>query len=245
MNRVGYLKIIKNFNIAESIYTLQVELPADYPQPRAGQFVNVYLNDAGRLLPRPLSVCDFAPGVLTLAYVVAGGGTSLLSGYAPGTMLRVSTPLGNGFSPENEKPALLVGGGLGVVPLVYLAKQMQKPRIALGFRSEAFLTEAFPCPADIATEDGSSGFKGNIVEMLRQTDIPAGTVLYACGPKPMLKALTDFAAERGCTVQVSLEERMGCGYGACVGCVCKTKNGNEKVCEDGPVFMGSEVEWDA
>jgi len=133
--------------------------------------------------------------------------------------------------------------------MLYLAKALMAGGVAdvravLGFRQEPFLADDFPTTVDIATDDGSVGFRGNVVELLSQETIPAHATIFACGPKPMLRALAAFAGERGIPLQVSLEERMGCGYGACVGCVCKTTDGNRKVCEDGPVFRGDEVIWD-
>ena len=173
----------------------------------------------------------------------------MVSGYGAGTKVRVSTPLGNGFASDSAGPCLLVGGGVGVPPLLFLAKKlaaqgMTDVRAVLGFRSEPFLVDEFPCAAEAATDDGCAGFKGNVVELLEQSELPTGARIFACGPKPMLRALARFAGERELALQVSLEERMGCGYGACVGCVCKTAKGNRKVCEDGPVFDASEVIWD-
>ena len=125
-----------------------------------------------------------------------------------------------------------------------MADGVTNVRAVLGFRQEPFLADDFPSAVDIATDDGSVGFRGNVVDLLSQETIPADVAVFACGPKPMLRALSAFAGERGIPLQVSLEERMGCGYGACVGCVCKTTDGNRKVCEDGPVFRGDEVIWD-
>jgi len=228
---------------------MSLNLPADYPRPEPGQFVNLYLNDESLLLPRPISVCDWADGVLTLVYAVVGVGTKVMSSYGRGARIRISSPLGNGFACDGIKSCVLVGGGVGVPPLLYLAKRLAAEGcvnilVVLGFRSEPFLDIEFPCGVQVATDDGSYGFKGNALELLEKVAIPAGTQLLACGPKPMLGALAKFAAERGIELQVSLEERMGCGYGACVGCVCKTTDGSRKVCEDGPVFSGGEVIWD-
>jgi dihydroorotate dehydrogenase electron transfer subunit len=253
MSRVDWVPITENKEIAANIYKMQLLMPISfdpsYPVPLPGQFVNVYLNDESRLLPRPLSVCDWHEGMLTLVYAVAGEGTRQLSQYKSGTKIRVSSPLGKGYNTENVTNALLVGGGVGIPPLLYLAKELSQKaetRAVLGFRSEPFLTDDFPCPVDIATDDGSAGYKGTVLDVLNVMEgITPGTHIFACGPKPMLKALAIFAQARGLPLQISLEERMGCGYGACVGCVCKTSHGNRKVCEDGPVFNGNEVVWDA
>ena len=239
-SKVEPYEIISNNKIATGIYKLELALPSNSPQPKPGQFVNLYLNDESLLLPRPISICDWQDGVLTLIYAVVGEGTKIFSTYGAGVKIRCSTPLGNGFTVTNS-PAIVVGGGVGVPPLLFLSKQLSNVQAVLGFKSEAILQNDFPCKVELATDDGSAGLKGNVLDLLIQMEIPDGTQIYACGPKPMLKALSDFAAKRSLAIQVSLEERMGCGYGACVGCTCKTINGNKKVCEDGPVFNGSEV----
>jgi dihydroorotate dehydrogenase electron transfer subunit len=245
-HKVEHSVIVTNEKIAAGVYRLALGVPPGFPCPAAGQFVNIYLNDPSRLLPRPLSVCDWQNGMLTLVYAVAGAGTKQLSAYKPGDTLRVSYPLGNGYDTAGVENYLLVGGGAGVPPLFYLSKVLQSVpgRAVRGFKNEPFLTEGFPCEVEIATDDGSTGFRGNVVDLLRQTEISPSAVLFACGPKPMLRALAAFAASRNLPLQVSLEERMGCGYGACVGCVCKTTQGSKKVCGDGPVFDACEVIWD-
>jgi len=246
MSKIESVKIIGNSKIATGIFELKLCVPPDFPPPQAGQFVNVYLNDPSRLLPRPISVCDWEGGSLTLVYAVVGDGTKQISAYRPGETVKISTPLGNGFNVAGAENYLLVGGGVGVPPLCYLAKSLKNipGKVVLGFRSEAFLTDEFPTGVEIATDDGSQGFHGNVVDLLSQTSIAAGTTIFACGPKPMLRALAAFAKAQNLPLQVSLEERMGCGYGACVGCVCKTTFGNQKVCTFGPVFDASEVIWD-
>lgn len=249
MSEVITAEITQNIQIAPDVWRLYLRLPDVCFCPQPGQFVNIYLGDASLLLPRPISVCGHKAGELTLVYAVVGRGTQLLSGYGAGGKLRVSTPLGNGFAPCSASPCILVGGGVGVPPLLFLAKRLAEQgqtniRAVLGFRSSPFLADEFPCAVDIATDDGSVGFRGNAVALLEQSKIPGGTQIFACGPKPMLKALAKFCNKRELSLQVSLEERFGCGYGACVACVCKTVSGNRKVCEDGPVFDGSEVIWD-
>jgi len=248
-SKVVMAEITQNSEIAHELFKFRLKLPADYPRPKPGQFVNVYLNDASLLLPRPISVCDYTQGELTLVIAIVGRGTKMITGYSVGTKIRVSTPLGNGYATDRIGPCLLVGGSFGVVPLLLLAKELLAQgrtdvRAAFGFRSETVLVEEFPCDVEVATDDGSCGFKGSVVELLEQSEIPAGTQIFACGAKPMLRALTRFATERGLSLQISMEERMGCGYGACVGCVCKTVGGNRKVCEHGPVFDSSEVIWE-
>ena len=247
MDKIVIAEIISNHEIACGIFKMLLRLPDDYPCPDPGEFINIYLNDKSRLLPRPISVCDWEEGVLTLVYAIAGSGTKILSDYGCGVKIRISTPLGNGFLTEGTESGILVGGGVGVPPLLFLAKHLTgrvPVRVILGFRSEPFLADEFPCKAEIATDDGSAGYKGNVMDLLGMQEIPTDTKIFACGPKPMLTALAWFAKESGLALQVSLEERMGCGYGACVGCVCKTIAGNRKICEDGPVFDGAEVVWD-
>ena len=248
MNSMVIAEITQNNEIAQGIYKICLKLPSHYPRPSPGQFINLYLNDQSRLLPRPFSICDWVEGVLTLVYAVVGDGTKIISDYGVGSKIRISSPLGTGFASENLKSCMLVGGGVGTAPLLFLAKILaakNELRAMLGFKYEPFLANEFPCSTEIATDNGAVGFKGNVLEMLERANIPDDTQLFACGPKPMLRELARFANERGFVLQVSLEERMGCGYGACVGCVCKTIGGNRKVCEDGPVFDGKEVMWDA
>jgi len=248
MNSMVIAEITENNEIAQGIYKLCLKLPTHYPRPNPGQFVNLYLNDQSRLLPRPFSVCNWVEGTLTLVYAVVGEGTKIISNYRIGSQIRISSPLGSGFTTEGSKNCMLVGGGIGTAPLLFLAKTLivnNQLRAMLGFKSEPFLFDEFPCTTEIATDNGAVGFNGNVLELLDSANIPSDTQLFACGPKPMLRELARFADERGFALQVSIEERMGCGYGACVGCVCKTINGNRKVCEDGPVFDGKEVIWDA
>jgi dihydroorotate dehydrogenase electron transfer subunit len=242
---VAYAEIIKSERLIKDVYKLRLKMPEGYETPLPGQFVNVYLNDSSRLLPRPLAVCGWEKPFLTLAFLIVGEGTRILSGYAAGEKLRVSTALGNSYKLDGAKDYVLVGGSLGAAPLLHAAKTIHdmgaSVSAVLGFGGETVLTGEFPCPVHIATDDGSAGFHGNAVELLKQIGVPEGAALLACGPKPMLKALAAFAQERGLALQVSLDERMGCGYGACVGCVCETKTGHKKVCEDGPVFDANEV----
>jgi dihydroorotate dehydrogenase electron transfer subunit len=248
MSSIVFAEIIQNNEIAQGIYKLCLKIPADFPQPDPGQFVNLYLNDKSHLLPRPFAVCDWVEGTLTIVYAVVGDGTKIMSDYDIGVKVRITTPLGKGFKIESSNNCVVVGGEAGAAPLLFLAKTLSKnnqTKAMLGFKSEPFLTDEFPCHTEISTDDGTVGCRGNVIEMLDRADIPAFTQLFACGPKPMLRALTNYANECGLELQVSLDEHMGCGYGACVGCVCKTINGNRKVCEDGPVFDAKEVIWDA
>lgn len=212
-----------------------------------GQFVNIAL--PGKFLRRPISVCDWTEGRLTLLVKAVGGGTEALVRAAPGTELNVLCGLGNGFdAARGEKGAALAGGGIGAAPLYGLARRMaaagQEPTVALGFRSkeDALYVEAFRelgCEVSVATEDGTLGTKGFVTDVLK--GLPGCRYVFACGPTPMLKAVWAMPQIKG--GQFSLEARMGCGFGACVGCTIQTKNGPRRVCKDGPVFRKEELAW--
>jgi len=209
-----------------------------------GQFVNVKID--GLYLRRPISVCDKEEGALTLVYKVVGKGTAALSEAKPGAKFDVLTGLGNGYdlSMSGNAP-LLVGGGVGVPPLYYLAKKLIekgiKPFVALGFnrKEEVFFQkefEALGAKVALATVDGSQGVKGFVTNVLPENY----SYFYACGPEPMLKALYNATTSEG---ELSFEERMGCGFGACMGCSCKTITGNKRICKDGPVLKKGEILW--
>lgn len=210
-----------------------------------GQFINVKLS--GVFLRRPISVCDCGENSVTIVYKVVGRGTKIMSRMAPDEKLDVLTGLGNGYDVEKsgDRP-LLIGGGVGIPPLYMLAKKLisqgKKVSVILGFNksSEIFLTEDFKklgCDVTITTVDGSEGVKGFV------TDAMYGgyTHFYTCGPEPMLKAVYKKANTSG---QFSFEERMGCGFGACMGCSCKTVTGYKRICKDGPVLFKEEILWE-
>ena len=250
MKKISVAVIKENILIAPDIYRMELELAEDI-NAIPGQFVNVYPDDGAHLLPRPISICRAEDNKLTLVYRAVGAGTKLMSGLTEGDTLRVSDPLGNGFTLPESGTVLLVGGGVGVPPMLGTAIAAKAKGLnviaAHGYRSELFLKEEFEQVGQllIATDDGSAGYHGTVVDLLRNSDIPTDTTVLSCGPKPMLKALVQYCEEKGLPVQVSLEERMGCGFGACVGCVCRlNRNGSivqKRVCKDGPVFNGSEV----
>ena len=211
-----------------------------------GQFVNVKLD--GFFLRRPISVCDCVGDELTLLYKVVGAGTDAMSRMTEGDSLDVLTGLGNGYNLEKvgEKP-LLVGGGVGVPPLYYLAKKLiacgKRPEIIVGFNTaqEIFGVEFFEeigCKVTVTTVDGSRGVKGFVTNALEAIDFD---YVCTCGPEPMLKAL--YRATE-CTGQYSFEERMGCGFGACMGCSCKTVTGYKRICKDGPILEKEEILWE-
>ena len=211
------------------------------------------VKDGSRMLPRPISICeiDKNDGALHLVYRVAGKGTQEFSEKNTGMELSVLGPLGNGF-PLKSKKAFLIGGGIGIPPILELAKQLDcEKQIVLGYRnSDMFLLDEFKKYGSvyIATEDGSYGSKGNVLDAIRENDLEAD-IIYACGPTPMLRALKEYAAEKQMECWISMEEKMACGIGACLACVCKSKEvdahtnvHNKRVCKEGPVFRAEEVE---
>lgn len=247
--------VVSQKEIAENIYDLwlETELASDaYP----GQFVAVYPKNAATLLPRPISICeaDKEKGRLRLVYRIAGKGTGEFSSYREGDTVDILGILGNGFPLDKAKgkKVFLMGGGIGIPPLLQLAKELDaEKQIILGYRNDdLFLREDLEYCGDvyIATEDGSVGSKGNVMDAIKENGLKAN-VIMACGPMPMLRAIKTYAAENGIEAYISLEERMACGVGACLGCVCKTKEvdhhshvHNARICTDGPVFEAKEVD---
>lgn len=217
-----------------------------------GQFISVYCNDGSRLLPRPISICEInkTEGTLRFVYRVVGAGTEEMSRLKKGDLIEVMGPLGNGFHLEGKK-VILIGGGIGIPPMLELAKQLKcEKQIVLGYRDELFLQNEFEDHGTVylSTEDGSAGVKGNVIDAVVQNNLEAD-MIFACGPTPMLKGVKDYAMKHGIQAQLSLEERMACGIGACLACVCKSKErdhhtnvNNKRVCKDGPVFYAQEVE---
>ena len=212
-----------------------------------GQFVNVELD--GCYLRRPISVCDWDERTITLIYKVVGEGTALMAGLRPGARLDLLTGLGNGFDvTKGSRRELLVGGGVGVPPLYNLAKRLladgREVAVVLGFNTaaEVFYRDEFAqlgCRVVVATADGTEGVRGFVTDAIRESGLTYD-YFYACGPLPMLSALSDATK---CSGQLSFEERMGCGFGACMGCSCKTKYGNKRICKEGPVLTKEEVIW--
>ena len=244
--------IIKQEEIADDIYSMWLHTEQIAAHAKAGQFVSVYCKEGSRLLPRPISICeiDRKDGALRLVYRVAGKGTEEFSSMHTGMQLKVIGPLGNGF-PKQEKKTFLIGGGIGIPPMLELAKQLDcEKSIVLGYRDELFLNDEFEAYGKVylATEDGSAGTKGNVLDAVKACGIE-GDILFACGPTPMLRAIKQYAKENGLECYLSLEEKMACGIGACLACVCKStqvddhsKVHNKRVCKEGPVFNAEEVE---
>lgn len=238
---------------AQDIYSMYLDTEQIAKEAKPGQFISVYSRDGASLLPRPISICEIEGNRLRIVYRVVGKGTKEFSGYRPGEQVRIMGPLGNGFPLEaaKGKTALIIGGGIGIFPLLELAKQLDgRKEIVLGYRDQVFMKEAFEAcgPVTVATEDGSQGTKGNVLDAVRENQIKAD-LIYACGPAPMLKGVQDYAAEKHMEAWISLEERMACGVGACLTCVCKSKEvdvhtnvHNKRICKDGPVFRAEEVE---
>lgn len=235
--------ILKNEPLSPTVQRLV--LAGDTAGIAPGQFVNVAV--PGKFLRRPISVCDCQGEELTLLYKVVGGGTALLREQGPGQRLDLLTGLGNGYdlSRAGERP-LLIGGGVGVPPLYLLAKKLLEAgkavQVVLGFNTAQeifyeFTFRALGCPVTVTTVDGSYGVQGFVTDALPEEY----THFYACGPLPMLRAVYKKTTTEG---QFSLEERMGCGFGACMGCTVETKNGPRRVCHDGPVFGKGELTWD-
>ena len=240
----GLFQVTENRKIAKNTYLMV--LKGDTSDITAsGQFINIKLD--GFFLRRPISVCDCDSETVTIIYKVVGCGTEQMAKMGVGETLDVLTGLGNGYdlSKSGDHP-LLLGGGAGVPPMYMLAKQLfkegKKVSVVLGFNTEEeifFIDEfkAIGCDVTVCTADGSVGVKGFVTDAMVNIDY---TYFYTCGPEPMLKAIDKVAVTSG---QLSFEERMGCGFGACMGCSCKTKYGNKRICKDGPVLVREEIIW--
>lgn len=230
------------------VYRMMLRAPEVAANCVPGQFVSLYTGKENMILPRPISICFADADTLCLVYQAVGAGTELFSKMKVGERIKLLGPLGNGYQISERRSHTIIGGGIGIPPLLFLARTLRRDypycRISayLGFRSGSFLIQEFEAlgvEMHVATDDGSVGFKGNAVEMLRAA-VNRHEVIYSCGPTPMLRAVEEYARESGIDYQLSLEERMACGLGACVGCVVKieTESGvvQKKVCYDGPVF---------
>ena len=240
----GLYEIIKNDALTSTVYKMVIK--GDTSAITApGQFVNLKLE--GKFLRRPISICDYDESTITLVYKVVGEGTEQMSEMKAGEMLDVLVGLGNGYSLDKcgDKP-LLIGGGVGIPPLYNLCKKLielgKDCTVILGFNNtdEIFLEDDFKAlgvKVIVTTVDGSYGVKGFVTDAMKELDY---TYFFTCGPMPMFKAIESTAVTSG---QYSFEERMGCGFGACMGCSCKTKYGNKRICKDGPVMEREEIIW--
>lgn len=243
--RQSVFEIIENEKLVNGVFRMR--LKGDTSAITApGQFVNIQLS--GLFLRRPISVCDVEGDVLTIIYKVVGKGTEAMSRMTGGS-LDILTGLGNGYdlTVSGDQPVLL-GGGVGVPPMYLLCRKLvaegKKPTVILGFNKheEVFYEEQFKalgCPVLVTTVDGSYGIKGFVTDALKDVEY---THFYTCGPEPMLKAVYRATNTSG---QMSFEERMGCGFGACMGCSCKTLTGYKRICKDGPVMRKEEITWEA
>lgn len=239
--------------LADGVYSMWLSVGTMADEAKPGQFISVYSNDSSRLLPRPISICEVDKEfrALRIVYRVVGEGTKEFSKLRAGQKVRIMGPLGNGFFLK-DKRAILVAGGIGIPPMLELAKNLDcEKTIVVGYRdAQTFLSDELSSYGDvvIATEDGSVGTKGNVLDAIRENQV-TGDVIYACGPTPMLRALKTYAAEKHIECQISLEEKMACGIGVCLACVCKSKEKdshtnvhNKRICKDGPVFYAEEVD---
>lgn len=238
--------------LSSDIFSMWIRADEIAGSTKPGQFISVYSKDGAKLLPRPISICEVKKetGELRIVYRVVGAGTKEFSQYQKDEQISIMGPLGNGF-PLKKKKAFLIGGGIGIPPMLELAKQLCcEKQMIFGYRDQLFLNEEFTPYGTVyvATEDGSAGTKGNVLDAIRVNGLTA-EVIYACGPTPMLKAIKSYAMEHGIECWLSLEEKMACGVGACLACVCQSQEvdhhshvHNKRICKDGPVFLAQEVE---
>ena len=249
--------VVSQEQLTDGIFSMWIQTEAA-KTARPGQFISMYTNDGSKLLPRPISICeiDAETSKLRVVYRVTAEktGTEQFSKMKAGDTFPIIGPLGNGFPLEagKGKRAFLIGGGIGVPPILELAKQLDcEKQIIMGYRdADTFLKEQFEENGTvyISTEDGSVGTKGNVMDAIRENGLEAD-IIYACGPTPMLRAIKQYAEEQEIECYISLEERMACGIGACLACVCQSKEkdhhsnvNNKRICKDGPVFLSTEVE---
>lgn len=242
MYKQNIYEIISNNALTENVFKMILKGDTKYITA-PGQFINILLS--GKFLRRPISVCDYDDKTITIIYKVVGEGTAQLSKMQSGEKLDCLTGLGNGYNISKSKNPLVIGGGVGVPPMYNLVKCLiannQTPTVILGFntKSEIFYEQEFKalgCKVIVATADGSYGVKGFVTDAMPDDY----DYFYTCGPLPMFKAIESVAKTSG---QYSFEERMGCGFGACMGCSCKTKYGNKRICKDGPVLEREEIIW--
>lgn len=243
MYKQNKYKILSNDALTEDVFKMVLGGDTQYITA-PGQFINIQLDS--KFLRRPISVCDYSDDTITIIYKVVGEGTEQMKNLAVGEVLDVLTGLGNGYDISKSTKPLLIGGGVGVPPMYNLAKALindgQKVSVVLGFNTakEIFYEQEFKalgCDTYVTTVDGSYGIKGFVTDAMKDINYD---YFYTCGPLPMFKAVYNATETSG---QFSFEERMGCGFGACMGCSCKTKYGNKRICKDGPVLVKEEIIW--
>lgn len=251
-------KVTSITKLQDGIYSLWLLVPEIAKQAQAGQFVSLYCKDSDKLLPRPISLCEInrEEGLLRLVFRVVGFGTDEFSKLSPGEEIKVLGPLGNGFPLEEGsegKNCVLIGGGIGIPPMLQLAKELKgNVTVVVGYRNaDTFLLQELTEAAErvvVATEDGSIGTKGNVIDAIWAEEIK-GDVIYSCGPTPMLRGVKAWGEEEKIPAWISMEEKMACGIGACLACVCQSKEkdshsqvSNKRICKDGPVFLATEIE---
>ena len=252
-------EVVSQKRLAGDIYSMWIQADDVAAAAHAGQFLSLNTRDKSRLLPRPISICEInrEQGRVRIVYRVAGAGTAEFSQYRPKDPVSLAGPFGNGFPTKHKKPgqrAFLIGGGIGIPPMLELAKAITDAAskdIILGYRNnELVLAEDLKKYGNmhVATEDGSAGIKGHALNII-ETEGLSADVIFACGPMPMLRAVKHYADMKSIPAYISLEERMACGVGACLGCVVKTKEidhhshvNNARICTDGPVYLAERVE---
>ncbi len=238
--------------ISDGVYNMWIKTVNIAEKAVPGQFISIYTRDASKLLPRPISICETDGQRLRIVYRIAGKGTQQFSEYKAGESIHILGPLGNGFPIQEGKKAILIGGGIGIPPMLELSKRIYDDKnIVVGYRnSDTFLDKELKVYGDvtIATDDGSLGTHGTVIDAIKANNI-TGEVIYACGPTPMLRAVKEYAVENNIEAWLSLEEKMACGIGACLACVCQSTETddhsmvhNKRICKDGPVFNATEVE---
>lgn len=258
MKRKEIATVVSQEQIASDVYSMWIQTEQIAEEAKPGQFISLYCADKSRLLPRPISLCeiDRESGRLRIVYRVVGKGTDEFSRLRAGDTVEILGPLGNGFPLEEArgKRVLLMGGGIGIPPMLETAKQLDAEKmIVSGYRDELFLTEDFAEAGELylAVEHPGEGVictEGNVLDTVRENELEAD-VIFACGPTPMLRAIKSYALEKEIPCWISMEEKMACGIGACLACVCQSKEidghshvHNKRICKDGPVFLSTEVE---
>lgn len=243
MYKKNVYKVLSNEPLTKDVYRMVLQGDTQYITA-PGQFINIELE--GKFLRRPISVCDYDESTITIIYKVVGEGTLQMKELPVGTCLDILTGLGNGYDISKSTKPLLIGGGVGVPPMYNLCKELikagQQPKVVLGFntKDEVFYEAEFKAlgvDVYVSTVDGSYGVKGFVTDAMAGLDYD---YFYTCGPMPMFRAINGATS---CSGQFSFEERMGCGFGACMGCSCKTLTGNKRICKDGPVLLKEEIIW--